>query len=137
MGGASPIDDALRDHLRALELRLLEPALRASRVDLEALLAPEFREFASNGEVCDRQRIIDMLADEQPAERLLSDFRAVLIARDVALVTYRYRRTMLGGGAVHSPLRFSPLSGGSAQSGFSRGSHGRSRTSARASCSAA
>jgi len=125
-GAADPdiaSDDTLPDHLRELEVRLLDPAVRASRSELEALLAPEFREFASTGEAYDRQQIVELLADEKPAERVLSDFRVALLAPGVVLVTYHCRKTAKNAGVVVNSIRSSVwrLDGGAWRMVFNQG----------------
>ena len=72
-----------------LEQRLLQPEVRRSRDELTALLAEEFVEFASSGRVFDRPSIIAALSVETRFEASITDFRAVSLAQDTVLVTYR------------------------------------------------
>jgi hypothetical protein len=89
--------EALTAHIHGLEMRLLEPAVRASAAALADLLAPDFIEFGSSGHAYDRPAIIAALHTEQSApapqvERTISDFAVRRLADDVALATYRVAR---------------------------------------------
>lgn len=75
--------------LRSLEEDLLRPEVRHSVSALMELLAEDFVEIGSSGDVYDRGRIIAELADEQAVKITLSDFGLRQLADDVALVTYR------------------------------------------------
>ena len=79
----------LADVLRRLEERLLDPAVRGAADAVADLLADDFVEFGSSGRVFDKRQVIASLQGEEPRQRSLSDFRAVLLAAGVALVTYR------------------------------------------------
>jgi hypothetical protein len=81
------IDDA--GLLRCLEERLFDSAVRRSAADVDALLADEFLEFGRSGRVYDKRQIIELMRDEAPAERSLSDFEARPLAPGVVLLTYR------------------------------------------------
>lgn len=84
------MDPALVAELRALEERLLRLETRTSAADLAALLTDDFVEFGSSGRVFDKAAIIASLASETDAlVHRIEDFRAVALAADVALVTYR------------------------------------------------
>lgn len=89
------MDPRTAEHLRALELRLLEPEVRASAAALVELLAPDFIEFGSSGRRYDRPAIIAALRGERsspPVERTIADLAVRSLAEDVALVTYRVAR---------------------------------------------
>ena len=86
-------DLALAAHLRSLEEHLLDPAVRADRAALEAVLTPDFCEFGSSGGVFDRPAIFALLATEQPQPMpMVQDVTCALLAPAVALVTYRIER---------------------------------------------
>ncbi|MEE1797730.1 nuclear transport factor 2 family protein [Streptomyces sp. NPDC101062] len=73
------------------ELRLLDPAVRASPALLAELLHPEFREFGSSGREWTRDAIIAALtAPGGPAPRPIttSKMRGVQLAPDVVHLTY-------------------------------------------------
>jgi len=82
----------------ALELRLLDPVVRASREDVQALLAADFYEFGRSGTVWDRASIIDLVAgaDAGDVPVTVEDVRARWVAPGVALVTYRTRNRSRG-----------------------------------------
>jgi hypothetical protein len=97
---AAPTVDA---QLRHLEEQLLQPEVRSSTERLAALLAEDFVEFGSSGQVFNKKQIIAALAEETPTKRSLSEFEARMLSEDIALVTYRAtRRSKPGTGAVHT-----------------------------------
>lgn len=87
--------------LRHLEEQLLQPGVRRSRERLEALLADEFVEFGSSGEVFSKKDIIAALVKETPTRRSLSDFECTMLSDTVALVKYRSTRSSKSG-PVHT-----------------------------------
>jgi hypothetical protein len=97
-------DAALRDEIRRLEERLLDPRVRASRDELARLLAPEFVEFGSSGRVFDRDAVIAALAGEPDVAFALSDLHVRELAAGVVLATYR---VTAGRDAPQSSLRSS------------------------------
>lgn len=89
--GDRPCDVAAQ--LRKLEESLLDPAVRRNRERLRTLLDADFLEFGSSGRTWTRNTIIELLQLEQkflPPE--IEDYRCVLLADDVALLTYRTGR---------------------------------------------
>lgn len=86
--------DNLATALRRLELRLLDPATRKSRAELETLLTEDFVEFGSSGRFFDREAIITVLGEELPSsEAAVAEFQIVARSLDLAVVTYRISRT--------------------------------------------
>jgi len=72
--------------LRELENKLLDPTVRQSPAELGRLLADEFVEFGSSGNVYRKKDC----ASGIPTVRVdISDFQAKLLAPGLALVTYR------------------------------------------------
>ena len=86
-------DADLAIHLRKLEEELLRPQVRRSANLLSILLADDFREFGTSGRVCDKPSILAALATEESAELSLTDFACQRLSPEIALVTYRSRRT--------------------------------------------
>jgi hypothetical protein len=72
--------------LRELENKLLDPTVRQSPAELGRLLADEFVEFGSSGNVYHKQ---DCVGGIPPVRIDVSDFQARLLAPGLALVTYR------------------------------------------------
>jgi hypothetical protein len=96
--------------IHALEMRLMQPEIRASGDALAELLAPDFVEFGSAGRAYDRPQILTALHDERSApapERTITDFAVRLLADDVALATYRVVRRMPGAADPEHFLRSS------------------------------
>jgi hypothetical protein len=79
--------------LRHLEEQLLQPEVRASAERVNALLADEFVEFGSSGQVFDKKQIIALLQQEMPTRRSLSNLLTTVLAERVVLVTYRATRS--------------------------------------------
>ncbi len=98
---------SIQDHLRELEERLLDPSVRNDRDRVARLLADEFVEFGSSGRVFTRRQILDALQNEQPTRRVLTGFRAVMLAPGVALTTYRVERLESPAASVAYSLRSS------------------------------
>ncbi|MDZ7965623.1 MAG: DUF4440 domain-containing protein [Nostoc sp. DedSLP03] len=98
--------DYLEESLfRELEERLLQPNVRKSAIDIIDLLADEFIEFGSSGRVFNKQQIIESLQNEsiQPlTQRLITEFKILVLATGVVLVTYRIVRHISGKQPVHS-----------------------------------
>jgi hypothetical protein len=75
--------------LRRLEKHLLQPEVRQSAEAVADLLADDFFEFGSSGQVFNKQQIIEGLQQEPPAQRSLMQFKATVLAPGVVLATYR------------------------------------------------
>jgi hypothetical protein len=83
---------SMRDHIQKLEEQLLQSEIRRSRPDLEALLADDFTEFATDGAAYGKAQVIDALQREAAYQRSLTDFHIVALAETVVLATYRATR---------------------------------------------
>jgi hypothetical protein len=93
--------------LRHLEELLLQPEVRASVERVSALLADDFVEIGSLGQVFDKKQIIDALQNETPTRRSLSQFASTMLADHIALVTYRVIRDSGAGKKPVQTLRSS------------------------------
>ncbi|MBN3897415.1 MAG: nuclear transport factor 2 family protein [Nostoc sp. NOS(2021)] len=90
--------------LREFEECLLQPDVRKSAKDVMDLLADEFIEFGSSGRVFDKQQIIKSLQNEpiEPlTQRSITEFKTLVLATGVILVTYRIVRH---GGSGEQPV---------------------------------
>ena len=85
----------LADHVIALELRLLDPAVRSDPQAVGELLDPAFYEFGRSGVVWHRQAILDALVDEDTAPISAHGFEAHELADGVVLLTYHSERTLM------------------------------------------
>ncbi|MGF2039993.1 MAG: DUF4440 domain-containing protein [Nostoc sp. CmiVER01] len=98
--------DYLEESLfRELEERLLQPDVRKSAKDVMDLLADEFIEFGSSGRVFDKQQIINILQNESIeslTQRSITEFKTLVLAAGVVLVTYRIVRHQSGEQPIHS-----------------------------------
>jgi len=89
----TPELSALTAELKALELRLLEPAVRGNPEAVAELLAPEFTEYGASGQVFDRAAILAALAAEgTKVARRISRFSVRPLGPDAALATCRVKR---------------------------------------------
>jgi hypothetical protein len=82
-------DRSLEQHLRGLEEQLLQPGIRKFAEEVAALLDDDFVEFGGSGRIFDKQQVVEALRAESPVRLSLTDFKAVLLAPDVALAPYR------------------------------------------------
>ena len=82
--------------LIALEVGLLDPTVRRSATQLADLLAPDFVEFGSSGEVYTKEEMIAQLLREtdggSSVERTGEDFVVRWLGNGSALLTYRASR---------------------------------------------
>jgi hypothetical protein len=78
------------------ELRLLEPAVRGSSADVEALLHPEFFEFGASGRHWDRASMVAALLSGDITDESTPDvmeLAGVRLSDDLIQVTYVSRRS--------------------------------------------
>jgi len=79
--------------LRALEERLLSAEGRASPELIDSLLADDFVEIGSSGDIFGKRETLEGLAEEtrdgHVYERTTADWSVRALAEDVALVTYK------------------------------------------------
>jgi len=83
---------SLPEAIRKLEEQLLQPDVRRSKPALDALLADEFTEFASDGVAYTKPQVIDALQREATYQRSLSAFHLTVLAENVVLATYHASR---------------------------------------------
>ena len=83
-------DTTLAMHLRALEESLLQPDVRKSNRLVE-LLADDFVEFGSSGRIYTKRDLVEVLQAETPVVQATSEFKAVMLGPDAALLTYVVR----------------------------------------------
>jgi len=90
-----PADQDIQDVIE-LELRLLQPGIRAEPGEVEALLHPDFSEFGASGRQWGRTEIVAALAAEQPGgeEPLITatEMSGTRLADDVIHLTYVSQR---------------------------------------------
>ncbi|KWW21917.1 MULTISPECIES: DUF4440 domain-containing protein [Peribacillus] len=81
-------ESALYEHLLQLEKKLLKPEIRTSQNELNHILADQFFEFGSSGEVLYKD---EGIAEEGIGEvkMTLSDFDIHPLSEEIVLATYR------------------------------------------------
>lgn len=85
-----------------LELRLLDPTVRADRAELERLLHPDFHEFGASGRMWGRDALVEALISEPGTGAVIEDAQAPLARDDAVLITYR--AVSVGGSSWRSSL---------------------------------
>jgi hypothetical protein len=93
--------------LEILERRLLDPKIRRDARALDEMLADEFREIASTGEVFDKKGIIQALRAAPPVKVEIERFQTTSLAPGVALATFTYYRGATLGRPAATSLRSS------------------------------
>jgi hypothetical protein len=92
---SSPADQDVQTVV-GLELRLLQPGIRADPGEVEALLHPDFSEFGASGRRWGRTEMIATLAAEQPAGDepvvIATEMVGTRLADDVIHLTYLSQR---------------------------------------------
>lgn len=85
------MDPAIMERLLLAELALLDPAVRADRDAVEAMLDPEFTEIGQSGTFWTRDAVVDtLLSNDQSvyAHAELAEPRVTELAEQVYLLTY-------------------------------------------------
>ena len=75
-----------------LETTLLKPEIRSSAEDLDLLLADDFVEFGSSGEIYDKKMILERLpkdAEISPVQFEVSNFQVKALSENVVLATFK------------------------------------------------
>jgi hypothetical protein len=85
---AAHSDDQALDEVIGLEMRLLDPQVRASAEAITELLHEGFREFGASGRVWDRASIVPAVTADPGVAVAVGDVTAVRLALDVVLLTY-------------------------------------------------
>ena len=86
------MQDAFEAIIYDLETSLLKPEIRSSSIALDRLLADDFREFGSSGEIYDKKSILERLPQDSeiaPVEFSVSDFGVQKLADGLALATFK------------------------------------------------
>mgnify|MGYP002478557441 CR=1 FL=1 len=81
---------ALKEHLQQLEERLLDPNIRTTPAELEKLLADDFFEFGSSGNVWYKKDFVGE-GGLSATEITLYDFHIHPLTEHVVLTTYRVK----------------------------------------------
>lgn len=79
----------IKEKLRIMEQKLLQPDIRKSVEDLTLMIADAFIELGSSGRTYDKQQMIDVLPTLPIIKMTIMDFEAKLLAKEVVLTIYR------------------------------------------------
>ncbi|HPT70508.1 MAG TPA: DUF4440 domain-containing protein [Syntrophomonas sp.] len=80
---------ALNEQFLLMEEKLLQPDIRKSVKDLDALLEDAFIELGCSGQTYNKQEMIDILPTLPAVKFTLTDLQARLLADGVVLTIYR------------------------------------------------
>jgi GNAT superfamily N-acetyltransferase len=75
--------------IQQLEISLLEQSVRQSATQLNSLIADDFTEFGSSGEIYNKRNILESLPTEEIRNFVVSDFEVKELSKDVMLATYK------------------------------------------------
>lgn len=82
-------EESLLPTIQQLEEHLFKPEIRQSPIEVSKLLAKNFVEFGSSGQIFDKQTIIDAMI-QHPIVRISAvDFKISILAPDIVSATYR------------------------------------------------
>lgn len=79
----------LKDHLYTLETTLLKGEVRKSAEFLNELIADDFVEYSSTGEIYDKENILNRLPNEDDPGIKMSDFQLNYLSPTSALTTFK------------------------------------------------
>lgn len=86
------MENDLHKTIYDLETTLLKPEIRSSAKDLDLLLADDFMEFGSSGEIYDKKMILERLPKDteiSPVQFIVSDFQIKELSDNVVLATFK------------------------------------------------
>lgn len=86
------MENDLQKTIYDLETTLLKPEIRSSAKDLDLLLADDFMEFGSSGEIYDKKMILERLPKDteiSPVQFVVSDFQVKELSENVVLATFK------------------------------------------------
>ncbi len=81
--------------IKALELELLQPEVRKSKIRLNELIADNFLEVGASGKNYNKQDILDQLPGQSEIKFSMQDFNAIDISPDTILATYKVEKIIL------------------------------------------
>lgn len=86
------MENNLQKIIYDLETKLLKPEIRSSSKDLDSLLADDFMEFGSSGEIYNKKEILERLPKDtevSPVQFVVSDFQVKELSENVVLATFK------------------------------------------------
>ena len=97
------IECKLKDHIRSLEEKLLNPEVRSSKLELKKLLTDDFFEFGSSGKVLYKD---EEIADDGIGivKMEMSDFEIHPLSEEIVLATYRIFNEMTNQHSLRSSI---------------------------------
>ena len=85
----------------------MSPEVRGSRAELDDLIAEEFVEIGSSGQVWHKPDIIEALCEESDVTFEMGEFGVRLLGEDLVLARYRVKKRQKGEGVEQSSQRSS------------------------------
>ncbi len=86
--------EELREKIRGLAERLLQPEVRNSAEELSELVADDFIEYGSSGNVYHKKDILKILPSEASPEMEITDYHASPLSPQVVLINYKALTTL-------------------------------------------
>jgi hypothetical protein len=99
------MQEDLQKTIYDLETKLLKPEIRSSAKDLDFLIADDFIEFGSSGEVYDKKMILERLPKDteiSPVKFIVSDFQIKELNENIVLATFKTDKISLDNSHVLS-----------------------------------
>ena len=90
-----------------IEKKLLQPEFRKDKAFLNAVLADDFIEISSSGNIYNKKTVVEHLSTENDFNIDISDIRFKLISENVVLILYAATKQKLGSTIVIKSLRSS------------------------------
>lgn len=90
------MQEDLQKTIYDLETALLKPEIRSSAKDLDLLLADDFMEFGSSGEIYNKKMILERLPKDtkiSPVQFEVYDFQVKELSENVILATFKINKT--------------------------------------------
>ena len=98
----------IEKHIKGLEQKLLHSDVRANPKILDELLADDFEEIGSNGNISSREEVINWLVNKENDIRWsLNEFRIRQLAPDLVLAIYRATKNTNTGNVSKGSIRSS------------------------------
>lgn len=94
LAGTLQRNDMLLDEIREVEEQLLLPAVRGSAEALERLVADEFVEFGSSGQVYSKADVVAQILKAPNVSGNITDLKVLAVSSDVALAMYRTEKSL-------------------------------------------
>jgi len=101
------VDTGLEELIRGLELRLLDPEVRASHAELDHLLTDDFLEIGSSGRIFDKRQVMEALLGGSDTSFTLEEYHLREVGDKALLATFHVLKKTGQDGEETSSIRSS------------------------------